>query len=307
MAGKPDKDSTSTSDRLTDTRLNGAWSGFHIVVVQLLFHQRFSILSEGKTYQDIIVKKEDGIGWITLNRPHRLNTMTIDMMNEFISALNDFESDKDVKCIVVTGAGEKAFSAGADVTSFTGVTPSMAVDASMKGHELTGRIEGIGKIVIACINGYALGGGLEVSLACDFRIASESAQLGPTEIKLGLIPGWGGTQRLTRIVGLAKAKELVMLGDRIKAEQALKIGLVTRVVPLAKLVEETKAFAKNFVEGPPVALKAAKHALNYATQVPLDIGLKFESEAFGIVLSTKDVMEGVSAFMSKRKPEFKGK
>jgi len=277
------------------------------VVVQLLFHQRFSILSEGKTYQDIIVKKEDGIGWITLNRPHRLNTMTIDMMNEFISALNDFESDKDVKCIVVTGAGEKAFSAGADVTSFTGVTPSMAVDASMKGHELTSRIEGIGKIVIACINGYALGGGLEVSLACDFRIASESAQLGPTEIKLGLIPGWGGTQRLTRIVGLAKAKELVMLGDRIKAEQALKIGLVTRVVPLAKLVEETKAFAKNFVEGPPVALKAAKHALNYATQVPLDIGLKFESEAFGIVLSTKDVMEGVSAFMSKRKPEFKGK
>ena len=307
MAGKPDKGSTSTSDRLTDTRLNGAWSGFHIVVVQLLFHQRFSILSEGKTYQDIIVKKEDGIGWITLNRPHRLNTMTIDMMNEFISALNDFESDKDVKCIVVTGAGEKAFSAGADVTSFTGVTPSMAVDASMKGHELTSRIEGIGKIVIACINGYALGGGLEVSLACDFRIASESAQLGPTEIKLGLIPGWGGTQRLTRIVGLAKAKELVMLGDRIKAEQALKIGLVTRVVPLAKLVEETKAFAKNFVEGPPVALKAAKHALNYATQVPLDIGLKFESEAFGIVLSTKDVMEGVSAFMSKRKPEFKGK
>ncbi len=264
-------------------------------------------MSEVKTYQDIIVKKEDGIGWITLNRPHRLNTMTIDMMNEFISALNDFESDKDVKCIVVTGAGEKAFSAGADVTSFTGLTPSMAVDASMKGHELTARIEGIGKIVIACINGYALGGGLEVSLACDFRIASESAQLGPTEIKLGLIPGWGGTQRLTRIVGLAKAKELVMLGDRITAEQALKIGLVTKVVPLAKLVEETKAFAKNFVEGPPVALKAAKYALNYATQVPLDIGLKFESEAFGIVLSTKDVMEGVSAFMSKRKPEFKGK
>jgi enoyl-CoA hydratase/3-hydroxyacyl-CoA dehydrogenase len=275
--------------------------------VGLLFHQRFSVLSEVKTYQDIIVKKEEGIGWITLNRPHRLNTMTIDMMNEFISALNDFESDKEVKCIVVTGAGEKAFSAGADVTSFTGVTPSMAVDASMKGHELTARIEGIGKPVIACINGYALGGGLEVSLACDFRIASESAQVGPTEIKLGLIPGWGGTQRLTRIVGLAKAKELVMLGDRITAEQALKIGLVTKVVPLAKLVEETKAFAKNFVEGPPVALKAAKHALNYATQVPLDIGLKFESEAFGIVLSTKDVMEGVSAFMSKRKPEFKGK
>ena len=233
--------------------------------------------------------------------------MTLDMMNEFISALNDFDADKEVKCIIVTGAGEKAFSAGADVTSFTGITPSMATDASMRGHELTARIEGIGKPVIACINGYALGGGLEVSLACDFRIASESAQMGATEIKLGLMPGWGGTQRLARTVGLAKAKELIMIGDRITADQALQIGLVNKVVPLAKLVEETKAFAKKFVDGPPVALKAAKHALNYATQVPLEIGLKFESEAFGIVLSTKDVMEGVSAFMSKRKPEFKGK
>ena len=229
-------------------------------------------------------------------------------MNEFISALNDFESDKDVKCVVITGAGEKAFSAGADMSMFTGMTPSMATGRlDERPRTFRRELEGIGKPVIACINGYALGGGLELSLACDFRIASESAQLGPTEIKLGLIPGWGGTQRLARIVGLAKAKELVMLGDRITAEQALKIGLVTKVVPLAKLVEETKAFAKNFVEGPPVALKAAKYALNYATQVPLDIGLKFESEAFGIVASTKDVMEGVSAFMSKRKPEFKGK
>jgi enoyl-CoA hydratase/3-hydroxyacyl-CoA dehydrogenase len=264
-------------------------------------------LSEGKTYQDIIVKKEEGVGWITLNRPHRLNTMTLDMMNEFISALGDFEADKEVKCIVITGAGEKAFSAGADVTAFTGITPSMATDASMKGHELTARIEALGKPVIACINGYALGGGLELSLACDFRIAAESAQLGATEIKLGLMPGWGGTQRLARVVGLAKAKELIMLGERITAEEAHKIGLVNRVVPRDKLVEETVTFAKSFVEGPPVALKAAKLALNYATQVPLDVGLKFESEAFGIVLSTKDVMEGVSAFMSKRKPEFKGK
>jgi enoyl-CoA hydratase/carnithine racemase len=264
-------------------------------------------LSEGKTYQDIIVKKEEGIGWITLNRPHRLNTMTIDMMNEFLSALSDFESDKEVKCVVVTGAGEKAFSAGADVTSFTGITPSMAVDASMKGHEITTRIEALGKPVIACINGYALGGGLELALACDFRIASESAQVGATEIKLGLMPGWGGTQRLVRVVGFAKAKELIMLANRITAEEAHRVGLLTKVVPKDKLLDETKAFAKNFVDGPPVALKAAKHAVNFGTQVPLDVGLKLESEAFGVVLSTKDVMEGVSAFMSKRKPEFKGK
>jgi len=264
-------------------------------------------LSEAKTYQDIIVKKEEGIGWITLNRPHRLNTMTIDMMDEFLSALDEFESDKDVKCVVITGAGEKAFSAGADMSMFTGMTPSMATDGSIRVAGVLTKLEQIGKPVIACINGYALGGGLELSLACDFRIASESAQLGSPEIKLGLIPGWGATQRLAPIVGLAKAKELIMIGDRITAEQALKIGLVTKVVPHAKLVEETKAFAKNFIDGPPIALKAAKHALNYGTQVPRDIGIKFEAEAIGVVASTKDLMEGVSAFMSKRKPEFKGK
>jgi len=264
-------------------------------------------LSEGRTYEDIIVKKEEGIGWITLNRPHRLNAMTPDMMNEFLSALSDLEVDKEVKCVVITGAGDRAFTSGADFTAFTGITPSMAVDASMKGHELTARIEALGKPVVACINGYALGGGLELAIACDFRIASESAEVGSTEIKRGLMPGWGGTQRLVRIVGLAKAKELVMLGERITAEEAHRIGLVNKVVPRDKLVEETKAFAKQFVEGPSVALKVAKHALNYASQVPLDVGLKFESEAFGVVLSTKDVMEGVSAFLSKRKPEFKGK
>ena len=264
-------------------------------------------MSEGRTYEDIIVKKEEGIGWITLNRPHRLNAMTPDMMNEFLSALSDLEVDKEVKCVVITGAGDRAFTSGADFTAFTGITPSMAVDASMKGHELTARIEALGKPVVACINGYALGGGLELAIACDFRIASESAEVGSTEIKRGLMPGWGGTQRLVRIVGLAKAKELVMLGERITAEEAHRIGLVNKVVPRDKLVEETKAFAKQFVEGPSVALKVAKHALNYASQVPLDVGLKFESEAFGVVLSTKDVMEGVSAFLSKRKPEFKGK
>jgi enoyl-CoA hydratase/3-hydroxyacyl-CoA dehydrogenase len=264
-------------------------------------------MSEPKHYEFLIVKKEEGIGWITLNRPHRLNTLTSDMVDEMHSALNDFEADKDVKCIVITGAGEKAFSAGADVTAFTGLTPATAVEASSKGQALFSRLEKIGKPVIASLNGYTLGGGLEMALACDFRLAAENAEMGQTESKLGLIPGWGGTQRLVRIIGLAKAKELILLGERIPADEAARIGLVHKVVPREKLQEETVALARKLADGPPVALKLAKEALNFGTQVPLDIGLKMEAEAFGIVLSTKDVMEGVSAFMSKRKPEFKGK
>ena len=264
-------------------------------------------MSETKHYESIIVKKEEGIGWLTLNRPHRLNTLTSEMIDEMSSALNDFEADKEIKCIVITGTGDKAFSAGADVTAFTGVTPATAVEASSKGQALYTRLERIGKPVIASLNGYALGGGLEMASACDFRIASEDAQLGQPEINLGLIPGWGGTQRLVRLVGLAKAKHMILLGDRISAEEAAKIGLVNMVVPKAKLHEETLAFAKRLADGPPVALKLAKEALNFGSQVPLDVGLKLEAAAFGIVMSTKDVMEGVSALMSKRKPEFKGK
>jgi len=264
-------------------------------------------MSEPKRYESIDVRKDEAIGWITLNRPHRLNTLTADMIDEMHSALNDLEADKEIRCIVITGAGEKAFSAGADVTAFTGLTPSTAAEAAAKGQALFTRLERIGKPVIASINGYALGGGLEMASACDFRIASENSELGQPEANLGLIPGWGGTQRLVRLVGLAKAKELIMLAGRISAEEAARIGLVNKVVPRDKLQEETVALARKLADGPPIALKLAKEALNVGTQVPLDIGLKLEAEAFGIVLSTKDVMEGVSAFMSKRKPEFKGK
>ena len=259
-----------------------------------------------KKYETIAVEKEDGILWITLNRPHRLNTMTSEMCDEIAYALGEAEADKDVKCVVFTGAGDRAFSAGADVTSFAGFTPITAVDISAKGHELTKKVESISKPVIAMINGFCLGGGLELALACDFRIAAEHAEFGSPEIKLGLIPGWGGTQRLARTIGLARAKELIMIGDRIPASEALRIGLINRVVPMQKLKEETKSFAQKLVDGPPIALKFAKHALNFGTQVPLDIGFKVEAEAFGMVSTTKDLMEGVSAFIEKRKPEFKG-
>ena len=260
-----------------------------------------------KKYENIIYKKEDGIAWITLNRPHRLNTFTAEMMLELGKALDEAEQDKEVRCIVITGTGDRAFSAGADVTAFAGLKPATtAVEASMRGQEVITKIEKLSKPVIAAINGYCLGGGLELALACDFRIAAEHAELGSPEIKLGLIPGWGGTQRLVRLVGLAKAKELVMLGDRITAEEALKIGLVNKVVPYDKLEEETKKFAEKLVKGPPIALKYAKLALNFGAQVPLEIGLKLESSVFGLIFSTKDLIEGVTAFMSKKEPEFKG-
>jgi len=264
-------------------------------------------MSEPRHYESIITEKKNSVGWITLNRPHRLNTLTAEMIDELHAALDAFEEDKEVRCMVITGAGDRAFSAGADITAFTGLTPATAVEASAKGQRLFTKLEQLSKPVIASINGYALGGGLEMALACDFRIAADNVELGQPEVKLGLIPGWGGTQRLVRIVGLAKAKELIMQGDRISAEEAAKIGLVHKVVAKEKLGEETTLFAQKFVEGPPVALRLAKEMLNYGTQVPLDVGLRLEAEAFGIVLSTKDVMEGVSAFMSKRKPEFKGK
>jgi enoyl-CoA hydratase/3-hydroxyacyl-CoA dehydrogenase len=186
---------------------------------------------------------------------------------------------------------------GADVTALTGLTPATAVEAPSKRQALFTRLEKIGKSVIASLNVYALGGGLEMASACDFRLAAENAELGQPETKLGLIPRWGGTQRLIRLVGMAKAKEMIMLGERISAEEGAKIGLVNKVVPKAKLQEETIALAKKLSDGPPVALKLAKETINFGSQVPLDIGLKMEAEAFGIVLSTKDVMEVVSAFM----------
>jgi enoyl-CoA hydratase/3-hydroxyacyl-CoA dehydrogenase len=163
------------------------------------------------------------------------------------------------------------------------------------------------KPVIASINGFALGGGLELALACDFRVAAEHAELGSPEIVLGLIPGWGGTQRLVRVVGLAKAKEIVMLGVRLKAEEALKTGLVNKVVHFDKLRDEVRELAKKLSDGPPVALKYAKHALNFGTQVPLEMGLRLESSLMGLSFSTEDLKEGVEAFMSRRKAEFKGK
>jgi enoyl-CoA hydratase/3-hydroxyacyl-CoA dehydrogenase len=182
----------------------------------------------------------------------------------------------------------------------------MAEELSRKGQKVFSKIEELSKPVIAAINGYALGGGLELALACDFRIASEHAELGSPEINLGIIPGWGGTQKLVRIIGLRNAKRLVMLGERLKAEEALQLGLVDKVVPFEKLREEAKSLAQKLCNGPPIGLKYAKYALNFGSQVPLEVGLRLEAALMALLFSTNDVKRGIEAFMSKSKPEFKG-
>lgn len=260
-----------------------------------------------KAYETVKVEREESILWVILNRPHRLNAFNDVLMEELADALDTAEKDPSVKCVVITGEGDRAFSAGADVTMFPKATPVKAEEFSRMGQMVFGKIEEMSKPVIAAINGFALGGGLELALACDFRIAAEHAELGSPEINLGLIPGWGGTQRLVRIVGLAKAKEMVMLGTRVKAEEALKIGLVHKVVHYEKLRDETRDLAKKLSEGPPVALKYAKYALNFGTQVPLEAGLRIESGLMALTFSTEDLKEGIEAFMSRRKAEFKGK
>ena len=260
-----------------------------------------------KAYETIKVERDQNTLWIILNRPRRLNAFNDVLIDELNDVLDTAEKDTSVRCIVITGEGDRAFSAGADVTMFSETTPAKAEEFSRRGQKVFGKIEEMSKPVIAAINGFALGGGLELALACDIRVTAEHAELGSIEIILGLIPGWGGTQRLVRVVGLAKAKEMVMLGMRLKADEALKAGLVHRIVPRDKLREEAKELATRFCEGPPIALKYAKHALNFGTQVPLEVGLRLEASLMGLTFSTDDLKEGVEAFMSKRKAEFKGK
>jgi enoyl-CoA hydratase/3-hydroxyacyl-CoA dehydrogenase len=261
-----------------------------------------------KAYETVKIEREQNTLWIILNRTHRLNSFNDVLLEELGDALDTAEKDPSVKCVVIMGDGDRAFSAGADLTMFGKATPVKAEEFSRLGQKVFGKIEEMSKPVIAAINGFALGGGLELTMACDFRIAAEHAELGNPEISLGLIPGWGGTQRLVRLVGLPRAKEIIMIpGMKLKADEALKIGLVNKVVHYDKLREETTALAQKLSDGPPVAMKYAKHALNYGTQVPLEAGLRMEASMMGLTFATDDLKEGVEALFAKRKPEFKGK
>jgi enoyl-CoA hydratase/3-hydroxyacyl-CoA dehydrogenase len=256
--------------------------------------------------ETIIVRKEKPIAWIILNRPEKLNAINPKMLEELSRTLDELEEDPDIRVVIVKGSG-RAFSAGADVTAFAGINPILAVKASRKFQELTLKMQFYTKPVIAAIHGYALGGGLELALSADFRIASEDAMLGQPEINLGFIPGAGATQRLARIVGPARAKELIMTGDLIPAVEAYKMGLVNKVVKPEALDGEARSLAMKLADKPPLALMAAKLAVDMGLEAGLWPGLAMESQLFGILFSTEDVIEGVTAFLEKRRPKFKGR
>jgi enoyl-CoA hydratase len=258
-------------------------------------------------FKNTLYEKRDGIATITINRPQAMNAMNEETIPEILSRLEDAEKDENVRVIVITGAGEKAFCAGLDLKPMRDINVIKAVETSKLGQKLTLAIEEVGKPVIAAINGYALGGGLELAMACDIRIASEKAKIGQPEVNVGLIPGWGGTQRLPRLVGKGIAKELIFTGKLIDAKTAEKIGLINMVVPLENLKSAVKEFAKVIMSKPPIAIKLAKELINSSIETDQRTGLVHEADAFGILSSTEDYREGVSAFIEKRKPEYKGK
>jgi len=258
-------------------------------------------------FKFIIYEKSEGVATITLNRPEALNAFSKEVVEEILWALQDVKSDENVRVVVLTGAGEKAFSAGADIKAMAGMTALKARELSLMGESLCLALENLEKPVIAAINGYALGGGLEVAMACDLRIASENARMGQTETNIGLIPGWGGTQRLARLVGMTKAKELVFTGKMFDARAAEQLGIVNIVAPADKFRETVRQFALELASRPPVAVKVAKALINKGANMSLDSALALEREGFGVVASSEDFKEGVSAFTEKRKPVFKGK
>ncbi|MBI3860022.1 MAG: enoyl-CoA hydratase/isomerase family protein [Thaumarchaeota archaeon] len=262
--------------------------------------------SSTSTMDEILVRKAPPLAWVVLNRPHRLNTITQQLVNELVSALRSLDEDGSIRVVIIRGEGDRAFSAGADLTSFSASTPSKVYDFARNWFEGFSVVERMEKPVIAAINGMAFGGGCELALACDFRLASADAQIGLTETGLGLIPGAGGTQRLPKIVGLPKAKEMVFLAQRLSAEEALKAGLVNRVFSKQEFDLKVTEFATKLAKLPPLSLKFAKQALNMSTQVPTDLGQVFEATVFSLLLSTQDASEGISAMLEKREPEFKG-
>jgi enoyl-CoA hydratase len=259
-------------------------------------------------YKHLLIDREEHVAVLTINRPEKYNALNDEVVAEISSAMDELAADDGVRAIVITGAGDKAFISGADVGMLQDLKTSRdAVANSQRGQAMTLKVENLPKPVIAAINGYALGGGLELAMACDIRLASDTARMGQPEIGLGLSPGNGGTQRLPRLVGKGMAKLLILTGDMIDADEALRIGLVEKVVPQVELMNEAKALATKLAAKPPLALSACKEAIDLGLEVDLERGLSIESLEFGILCSTEDYREGTSAFLEKRKPVFKGK
>jgi len=256
---------------------------------------------------DVIkVEMSERLATITLNRPEALNALNAKMLSELTMAFEHLSMAADVGAIILTGAGDKAFAAGADIKDMAGLNGMEMQRFSEKGRRLEDVMAACSKPILAAINGYALGGGCELALACDIRIASDRAKLGQPEVNIGIIPGFGGSQRLPRLVGAGWAAELVFTGDSIDAATAERIGLVNRVVPHDRLMHEARALASKILAKGPAAIALAKACLRAAQEMPLAAGLAFETSAFGLVGTTQDKEEGIRAFLEKRAPAWKG-
>jgi len=259
-------------------------------------------------FEDILTVVEAPIGVITFNRPSVLNALRSRLLTEVSEALEAMERDDTVRAIVVTGAGEKAFAAGADITELNALASAgSGTDQARSGQALTRRIERLSKPVIMAVNGFALGGGCEIAMAGDILIASENAKFGQPEVNLGLIPGYGGSQRTTRLIGKGMAAYLCLTGEMIDAREALRIGLVQRVVPLAELMNEAKRIANAIASKAPLAVAACKRAINNGAHLSIDDALELEALEFGLLVDTEDIKEGTGAFLEKRKPAWKGR
>lgn len=258
-------------------------------------------------YKTLIYEKEDRIGFVTINRPEKLNALSNELIEELALLLDEVENDDELRVLVVTGAGEKAFVAGADIQELVDRDAVLGRKVSRTRQTVFGRLENLPVPVIAAVNGYALGGGLELALACSIRIGSDKAQFGAPEVKLGIIPGDGGTQRLPRLVGLGRAMEMILTGDFIDAQEAYRIGLVNKVVPQDELMEHAVALAKKIASRPPLAVRYAKEAVNRSQEGNTASGFALESYLHALSCTTEDKKEGVQAFLDKRKGKFQGK
>ena len=259
------------------------------------------------TAELLTVEEEKGILLLTLNRPEVMNSLNFGLLHAIAEQVEAVRHRTDVRVVVITGAGEKAFCAGADLKERATLGPEKVKEFIYTIRDLFTSIELLSKPVIAAVNGIALGGGTELALPCDIRIASSAATMGLTETRLAIIPGGGGTQRLPRLIGKGKAKELIFTGRRVKADEALSIGLVNQVCAPADLLSESRKMAEMICEGGPIAIEQAKHAINYGLETDLHTGLAIESTAYWTCIPTEDRLEGLAAFKEKRKPVYKGK
>ena len=259
------------------------------------------------TYENILLEKKNAIAYVAVNRPKVLNALNVATMAELGVAFEEIKSDAAIRVAILTGAGEKAFVAGADIGELAKLDAASGKEFARRGQAVFDVIEKLGKPVIACINGFALGGGCELALACTMRLASENARLGQPEVKLGMIPGYGGTQRLARLVGKGRAMQMVLSGETITAQEAHRMGLVNEVTAAAELVPRAEAIAAKIIANAPLAVRYAMEAVNQGMEMTLAEGLKLEADLFGACCSTEDQKEGTAAFLEKRAAEFKGK